>query len=448
MDKDRIISDLMDKVDRLTKQVEKLTGQLEKYQSPKKTSGNSSIPPSKDENRPRTASLRERSGKKAGGQKGREGRTLKFSPSPDSVEEHVPSYCTGCGNNLEIFPRQFESKYQIIDIPPITAYTTEHRLYSKVCSCGCRTKGGAGLGSRPAVSYGSNAEALVAYLHSRQYIPFKRMQEILNTVFGFPISEGGIHCLLNRIARKFSAGYEAIRKQLSQTQEGFIGTDETGMRVNGAKHWAWTWQNNGATFISITSNRGMDSINGNFAAGFEKSVLVHDCWKSHFNTPAASHQICLAHLLRELNYLAEKYQNQWSGQCKTLLCDAIALKKRQLESTQDTSRESEILEKRLDRLLAASIAKEQKELVTFQKRLIKYRQFLFTFLYNKDVPFDNNSSERAIRNVKVKMKVSGMFRSVTGAHNFAVIRSVVDTMIKNRLPLLENMATIAGLHTD
>ena len=67
------------------------------------------------------------------------------------------------------------------------------------------------------------------------------------------------------------------------------------------------------------------------------------------------------------------------------------------------------IEKRLDTLLAYQLDYKHKELVAFQKRLVKYREFLFTFLYHPKVPPDNNASERAIRNVKVKQKVSGQF---------------------------------------
>ena len=96
----------------------------------------------------------------------------------------------------------------------------------------------------------------------------------------------------------------------------------------GAKHWAWVWQNDAATFITITDNKAQRSITENFEKGFENAVLVHDCWRSHFNTNALSHQICIAHLLRELNYLSEKHNHKWSKVCKTLLITALDLKRK------------------------------------------------------------------------------------------------------------------------
>ena len=87
-------------------------------------------------------------------------------------------------------------------------------------------------------------------------------------------------------------------------------------------------------------------------------------------------------------------------------------------------------------------------MISFQKRLIKYRDFLFTFLYHPKVPPDNNASERAIRNIKVKQKVSGQFKSVSGAQAFAVLRSVTDTIIKNGQNVLNSLNVIAQLQTE
>ncbi len=105
-------------------------------------------------------------------------------------------------------------------------------------------------------------------------------------------------------------------------------------------------------------------------------------------------------------------------------------------------------EKRLDFLLNYDLPEGKNELITFQNRLKKYRDYLFTFLYRPEVPPDNNASERAIRNIKVKQKVSGQFRSTNGAFRFAVLRSVTDTVIKNNQRVLNSLGIIANLHTD
>jgi len=420
-----------------------------KGQTVTKNSGNSSIAPSKDENRPkRNQSLRGKTSLKPGGQKGRKGNTLKMVESPENVHEHKPCYCNGCGNDISNLICEFAGKRQVIDIPEIKQYVTEHRIFKRVCSCGHITTSEFPAEAKAPVSYGNNIESLIGYFHSRQYIPFKRMEEILKDIFNISISEGGIHYLLNKLVNKAVPAYEMIKKKLTSTTTA-VGADETGLKVAGDKYWAWTWQSQSATFISITDNRGEKSIIENFKNGFENAVLVHDCWRSHFNTKALSHQICIAHLLRDLNFLTELYDHKWSKICKTLFNSALKLEKQM--STVDyyvhnTKRST--IEKRIDRLLKYDLNPGYKEIVRFQNRLNRYRDYLFTFLYHPNVPPDNNASERAIRNIKVKQKISGQFKSPKGAFGFAVLRSITDTILKNKMNVVSSLNIIANLHTD
>ena len=89
--------------------------------------------------------------------------------------------------------------------------------------------------------------------------------------------------------------------------------------------------------------------------------------------------------------------------------------------------------------------KEQKELYTFYNRMLRERKDIFTFLFLFNVPSDNNASEQAIRNIKVKQKISRQFKVEQAAQNFAKLRSVIDTTIKNGLNVLEALTLIAKL---
>lgn len=448
MDKDLIIQELIYKIEELVKEVQFLKQRLSKYEHPK-NSNNSSVPPSKDENRPkRNQSLRQKSGRKPGGQSGHKGNTLKMVENPDIIQEHKPCYCNRCGQNIGDIPFVLAGKRQVMDIPEIKISVTEHQIFSRVCTCGHETTSQYPLQANAPVSYGNNIESLIGYFHTRQYIPFRRMKEFFNDVFHVPISEGGIHYLLNKLAIKAQPAYEMIKQKLLSSSLGAVGADETGVKVAGNKYWAWVWQNQDATFISITDNRGQKSITENFENGFENAVLVHDCWVSHFNTAAASHQICIAHLLRDLNYLTERYNHKWSKVCKTLFKSALDLEKsmNSVDYYINNPRRKQI-ESRMKILLNYQLPDKHEEIVTFQKRMRKYRDYIFTFLYHPNVPPDNNSSERAIRNIKVKQKVSGQFKSPHGAFIFAVIRSVTDTVIKNNQNVVESLNTIANLNT-
>lgn len=443
-----LVKILLEKVAFLSKENAELRHRLSKYENPK-NSNNSSVPPSQDENRPRRKSLREKSNKKVGGQKGRQGKTLNIVDIPDIIEKHLPEYCNCCGKDISEITAEFVGKRQVFDIPEIKVNVTEHQVFKIRCNCGHETTSSYPIQANAPVSYGNNIESLIGYFHTRQYIPFKRMQEIFNDIFNTPISEGGIHYLLKKLVKKSQPAYDLIKQKLLSNTKYAIGADETGMKVDGDKHWAWTWQNDEATFITITDNRAQRSISETFENGFENSVLVHDCWPSHFNTKALSHQVCSAHLLRDMNYLTELYNHKWSKVCKMIFQSALRLKKQMNKSDYYIlNPERTRIEDRLDRLLNHQLSDKYKELVTFQKRLQKHRKYLFTFLYMPYVPPDNNASERAIRNIKVKQKVSGQFKSTNGAFGFAVLRSVTDTVIKNNLPVLNSLKIIANLQTD
>jgi len=243
----------------LMAEIKDLKHRLSKYENPK-NSNNSSIPPSKDENKPKRKSLREKSNNKVGGQKGREGKTLNMVETPDIIEKHLPTYCNCCGNNISKTPIEFVGKRQVFDIPEIKVQVTEHQIFKRKCTCGHETIGNFPFQANTPVSYGNNIESLIGYFHTRQYIPFKRMQEIFKDVFNTPISEGGIHYLLNKLVKKSQPAYELIKQRLLSNKKYATGADETGMKVAGNKHWAWTWQNKEATFISITDNRAQRSI--------------------------------------------------------------------------------------------------------------------------------------------------------------------------------------------
>lgn len=436
------IHELLAIIEDLKNEIILLKNRLSKYETPK-TSRNSSKAPSKDENRPKTnQSLRESSSKKPGGQLGRQGKTLEMTSTPDEIVELFPDYCNSCGFCMEELPATKEQSRQIIDIPPVKAVYTEYQTFSKVCRCGCQTTANFPMQVNSPISYGATVESLIGYFHARQYIPFARMQEIFNDVFNINISEGGIHYLLNRFAFKTNDIYDMIKQRVATSQ--VVGADETGVKVNGDKHWFWTWQTDNLTYITHSENRKFDTVKNHFKQGFPNSTLVHDGWRPQMTTLAENHQNCLPHLLRRLNYLNERYpKSSWGVDFIKLLYKAIALKKKMTAQDYKNNTERNSIIRVLEELLNQPPDTKQKELYSFFKRMKRERQTLFVFLFIEQVPADNNASERAIRNVKVKQKISGQFKKVEAAQNFAQIRSVIDTTIKNGMNCIEALNLIA-----
>lgn len=440
-DKKRI-AELESKVIRLESIIETLLDKIEDLMH-RKNSRNSSLPPSKDENRPlKNQSLRAKSGKKVGGQKGHKGSTLKMVENPDQIFNHRPEFCNCCGNDLNNEPEEFLLKRQVVDIPAILPKFTEHRIFKKTCSCGHHNTAVFPENVRASISYGTNIQATIAYMHTRQYLPFERMSEFFKDVCNLPISQGTISNILNSFAKKAQPAYDLIANEV--WKGNVVGSDETGIKVNGKNNWFWTWQSKFATYVVFSKNRGIATIESNFPKGFKDTILVHDCWASHFRTQCKTHQLCIAHLLRELIFLEQRFESSWAANFKRMLLDALELKKKLKQESYDFPiAERDGIKNTLANLLEKSLPEKQKKLRAFHKRMRKHKNYILTFLDHYNVPPDNNASERAIRNVKVKQKISGQFKTENGAQIYAVIRSVTDTCIKNSQNVLAAFKTIA-----
>ena len=434
-----IIDQMSKQIIGLTRKVEELTQALERYQHPKNSS-NSSIPPSKDENRSRqNQSLREKSERKSGGQSGHIGTTLKMVEVPDKIEKLIPDYCNVCGNDLREIEARFDSKRQVVELPPINPIYIEYQSFVKTCSCGHHQIGNYPSQITNHIQYGASVEALVAYFSVYQYLPYKRMTELFSGIFNMPISQGSIDNILQRMGRKSLPIYNAIQKAIALSKS--VGGDESGLKVLAEKFWAWIWQNISYTFIAISNNRGKQTVQKLFPNGFINAVLNSDRWRTHISTYARGHQLCFTHLLRDLNYLIELESTQWAEKTKTLFKKALELKR--LNPQYDIFDPLAIeIETEMDKLLSEQlICKKTPKTVIFQNSMNDYRNYLFPFLYDKDIPPDNNGSERGIRNIKVKMKISGQFKS--GQDSFAILRSIIDTCIKKDLPVLATLQQIA-----
>lgn len=407
-----------------------------------KNSNNSSVPPSKDENRVKpNQSLRKKSGRKSGGQLGHKGTFLKMHTHPDHIVIHKPNHCQCCGEQLSDI-QNYSGRRQVIDIPQIKPIITEHQVYSATCLCGYTTSGRYPKEASCPISYGSTLEATINYLSVRQYMPIKRIQEHLAQLYGTNLTEGTIVNKIKSYAQKCLPFYQQIRDRIELSH--VVGGDETGCVVNGKKHWVWTWQNKKLTYIALSQTRGYKAITDNYPNGFINATLISDCWAAQLKTNSKSHQLCTSHLQRELQYFVELAKEKWSAAFLDLIQQALNLRYKILNSpSDDFDQEINKILVTSDKLLAKKI-KGHKKLLALKKRLIKNEKFLWNFLHDKSIPPDNNGSERAIRNVKVKQKISGQFKSFHGGLAFTIVRSVIDTIIKNNNPVYSTMADIAN----
>jgi len=401
-----------------------LRERLSRYEH-SKDSHNSHLPPAKDPvGKKNRVNLREKSSRKSGGQPGHPGHYLEMQ-TPDTIEILSPNYCTCCGGDLRDISGKEVERRQQIDIPPIRTIVTEYRRIRKICTCSHANTVDFPKNVTAPVCYGPNIQSLVTYTNICQHIPYKRQVEMFREVFGVSLSEGSIKNILSRMEQRLTPAYEAIRKEL--THSPVVGVDETGTSVNGKTRWAWVWQNKQLTYITGGHSRKKEVFTSVMPEGMPQTILVSDCYASYFSVNVKNHQICTAHILRELIYLSELYdKHPWTEQMAELIREAIHLKKTTHEKIDDTG-----IQERFQNLLNQVIDQTYKKIITLQKRLIKYKEYLFLFLKNEWVPPDNNASERAIRVFKVKLKVSGFFKSIHGEKRFAVLHSIANTARKN-----------------
>jgi transposase len=415
----------------------------------KKDSHNSSLPPSSDlfvSPLKKTQSLRPPSLLKSGGQLGHSGKTLEMRPTPDEVIDLKSTFCSRCGTSLsttEATVFSLLARRQVVEIPPILPIYREYRQFCCTCpTCQHEQSPAFPLNITAPIQYGSSVESLLSYLSVYQYVPYERLQHLFANVFSLPLSQGTIANIIERVADKCSDFYDDIKAQILESQ--VVGSDETGAKVNGEKSWIWVWQNTTNTFIVPSDNRSGKTIDQVFENGLPQATLVSDRWRAQLNTKTKANQICLAHLKREAIYLEEAEKHPFATQFNQFITQIFGIKAEQVKKQQAFEQgqsTAQIIEQRLNELLAITITdKKDKKTKALQNSMIKHRNNILPCLYNLDIPPDNNGSERAIRMIKVKQKISGQFKS--GQTAFCTIRSVIDTIKKRGNEILKSLINI------
>jgi len=427
---------------KLEQRVNDLENQLKKFN---KNSNTSSKPPSQDIHKQnqfkKNQSLRKKSGKRSGGQKGHKGMNRAQVDNPDKIITCEPEQCSNCGKSLYDQHGTISERRQERDIPSIEVVVTEYQQIEKQCSCGCINQGKFPDNIQSYVQIGANAQAFLVYLNVAQLIPFKRLKDIANDLFGFPISEGSIDNILNYSELRARPLYKMIMNIVKSNK--WVGSDETGIRVEGQRDWLWVWQNNLASYYAIEDSRGYQVPLKHFGENYEGS-FIHDCWSAQNNTKALNgHQQCHPHLQRFLQFLIEAYNSKWAYDLNKLLYKSQQAQERIWQADFNNKIREQVIrdyEHQLQAFIDHPLT--EKEAITLQKRFRKHKDNIFHFLSSPDIPFHNNDSEKAIRNAKVKQKISGSFRSRKGADRYAILLSIIETAKKQRFNLLDTIKAL------
>jgi transposase len=454
-------------VQALAEQVEAQTAALKAVQARLgKTSATSSKPPSSDgyAKPKRTTSLREPGQKPRGGQPGHRGDTLMAVAVPDRTEIHPVVACGQCGARLSDVAVAAHDERQVFDLPAIRIEVTAHRVEIKTCpGCGAENRGTFPVGVTGPVQYGPGIKTWGTYFQTQHFVPVERTAQIIEDLTGQRVAEATLMKAVEACAAAIAPATAAIQAQLQAAP--VVRFDESGLRVEGQLQWLHVASTESLTHYTVHGQRGQVGMN---AAGILPEFTgraVHDHWQSYFAYTDCDHALCNAHHLRELKFIHQQYDQPWAHTLSHLLVEM----KTAVDTAQAAGQPAlpaaviEAFEHRYVTTLDAGYEQAprspprpasgkkprgrpaQSPPLNLLDRLRDFQTETLAFLHDFQVPFDNNQAERDVRMMKVKQKVSGGFRTLKGAEQFAQIRGYLSTARKQAVNALATLrAALTG----
>ena len=409
------------------KQLQKLSDQIAK------NSQNSSKPPGSDGLKKRkTQSLRLKGEKPYGWQPGHQGDTLQMVSVPDVIVEHAVTSCPHCEQNLTQIAAVGYDKRQVFDIPQVQFEVTEHRVIIKACpGCGVAVQGEFPAAVSQPTQYGSRIKAQASYLNTYHCLPLARTVELLTDFYGQSPSEAALLAANQQAVTQIQPTLVTIKAQL--VASAVVHFDESGLQVAGKLQWLHVASTPTLTFYQVDAKRCQRGMSAADILPHFQGTAVHYHWASYLAFDC-QHAFCNAHHLRELQFMVEQYAQPWAAEMAHLL--------RTIKQAVDVSSDctTSLPLERLtyyntayDNLLAQGLAlhpvtvqpalskrgrPKQAPPKNLLDRLLTHKPGVLAFMADFRIPFDNNLAERDIRMIKVKQKVSGTFRTTTGADTF------------------------------
>jgi transposase len=426
-----------------------------------KDSHNSSKPPSSDGLRRKVREKRKKSEKRSGGQQGHLGHTLSQVAEPDRVLMHRPEKCENCHQDLQHIQGEVKERRQVHDLPQLRLEVEEHQVVEICCPhCQARTRGSFPTTVRAGAQYGERVQALAVYLSQFQLLPMERVCETLSDLCHCGLSEGTLLNWIEQAARTLEPTHQRIKTLLVQSE--LLHADETGVRIKGILHWVHVAATGWLTCYGWHRKRGQDALDALGIWPHFQGRAMHDRWASYDHYHCA-HSLCGAHLLRDCLFVAEQEKQPWGQQMFDLLLlmkktadaqrasgammlpkdvrNALVLQYFEILKAGFTTHQTSPPNPRLP-LPKKQGRPKQDASKNLLDALLKRAEDVLAFLDDLSIPFTNNLAERDLRMLKVQQKISGTFRSTSGATAFCVIRSYLSTMRKQGRSMLAALTAV------
>jgi transposase len=390
------------------------------------------------------AKKKSKKARKPGRKAGHKGQRRPAPEAIDEREEHFLEYCPDCGG--AVAPTTAAPRTRIVeDIEATRAKITEHVIHSHYCPrCRKRVEPKI-LEALPKATIGNRTLAATSWLHYALGNTTSQVVDVLNSLFHFPISAGGLTQMWARAAEILEPWYEQIAAEANDS--AVMYADETGWRVNGKTHWLWCFTNPNLTYYIIDESRGSRVLKEFFGEAFA-GTLVSDFFSAYNAFTARRRQTCLAHFLREIKKVSqENTSDEWvvfAQSLKRIFKDALRLGARSDRDTPNYNSKRACIEKRIDRL--ADGVYENADAARLVKRLLKHREHLLVFLYDPEVAPDNNRAEREIRPAVIARKNSFHNMSPRGARTQSILMSVYRTLKLRGHDPIATIADAMSLH--
>lgn len=415
-EKDALLAEQAALIERMAARIAELEALVGK---PKKTSANSHIPPSQDG--PGGKARKTKRHRKA--RPSRPGVARPLAPDPDRTERCLAESCPRCRAVLSAAVQRCRHRYDHIDLPEVRPVVTRVELFGGRCGqCGRRYRAEPPAAMPPGTPFGPGIRALLAYLHHSHHVSFERLAGLLKEVFGLTISEGAIANAFRRMGATLDTARKAITAKLLSAS--VIASDETTTRVGGVTHWQWVFHSDAAVLHIIAPSRSR-AVAAAVLGEHQPEVWISDRYAGQQELGQV-HQVCLAHVLRDVQYAIDCGDSVVAPKVRDHLRWAIRVGHRRPGLKDSTlAAYAAKAERGLDALLGVPAAHPAgREL---QRQVKAWRGKFFVFLSDRRVPPTNNGSEREIRPSVIFRKVTNGFRSEWGPGIHAGYRSVTGT---------------------